>query len=99
MMRPRCLLHYSRTWIERGKTELLASNAAVLQIEPALPTPTNRVYILQIKVRIFVPNGDTDSTHDIIRIGPFHTKKAPPEPPMRVNTQEGLTQSDEAGDV
>ena len=45
------------------------------------------------------PNGDTNLAHSVLRIRPFHTKKAPPEPPMGVNTQEGLAQSDETGNV
>src|SRR4051812_31825335 len=98
-MRPRCLPYHSSSRIKRSKTKPLASHAAVLQIKPALPPPANRVDLLQVKIRIFIHNGDAHATHGIFRISSLHTKEMPPESPMRINTHERLTQSDKAGNV
>src|SRR3954462_7218660 len=48
---------------------------------------------------MFIPNGDAHSTHDVLRVRPFYTKKAPPKSHMGVNPQEGLTKSDETRNV
>src|ERR1041385_2732205 len=48
---------------------------------------------------MFIPNRDTHSTHGVLRVRPFYTKKAPPKSPMGVNPQEGLTKSDETRNV
>src|SRR3954467_3079767 len=48
---------------------------------------------------MFIPNGDTHSTHGVLRVHIFYTKKAPPKSPMGVNPQEGFTKSDEARNV
>src|SRR4051812_13432171 len=98
-MRPRCLPYHSSSRIKGGKAKPLASHAAVLQIKPAFPPPANRVDLLQVKIRVFILNGDAHATHGILRISPLHTKETPPEPPMRINTQERLTQGDKAGNV
>src|SRR3954463_9479413 len=98
-MRPRRLSDHRCLRIERSKTKLLTSNAAILQIKPALSPPANGIDLLQVKIRIFIPNGDTHPTHGILRVRPFYTKKAPPESPMGVNPQESLTKSDETRNV
>src|ERR1041385_3533899 len=48
---------------------------------------------------MFIPNGDTHSTHGVLRVRPFYTKKAPLKSAMEVNPQEGLTKSDETRNV
>src|ERR1041385_3504641 len=48
---------------------------------------------------MFIPNGDTHSTHDVLTVRPFYIKKASPKSPMGINPQEGLTKSDETRNV
>src|SRR3954466_16225200 len=48
---------------------------------------------------MFIPNGDTHSTHGVLRFRPFYTKKAPPKSPMGVNPQESFAKSDETRNV
>src|ERR1041385_8975445 len=48
---------------------------------------------------MFIPNGDTHSTHGVLRVRPFYIKKAPPKSPMGINPQESLTKSDETRNV
>src|SRR3954467_436845 len=48
---------------------------------------------------MFIPNGDTYSTHVVLTVRPFYIKKAPPKSPMGVNPQEGLAKSDETRNV
>src|ERR1041385_1352966 len=48
---------------------------------------------------MFIPNGDTHSTHDVLTVRPFYIKKASPKSPMGINPQEGLTKSNETRNV
>src|ERR1041385_2883413 len=48
---------------------------------------------------MFIPNGDTHSTHGVLRVRPFYIKKTPPKSPMGVNPQEDLAKSDETRNV
>src|ERR1041385_5422678 len=48
---------------------------------------------------MFIPNGDTHSTHGVLIVRPFYIKKASPKSPMGINPQEGLTKSDETRNV
>src|SRR3954470_3429058 len=71
----------------------------MLQIKPAFSPSANGIDLLQVKIRIFIPNEDTHPTHDVLRVRPFYTKKAPPKSPVRVNPKKGLTKSDETRNV
>src|ERR1044071_1920082 len=48
---------------------------------------------------MFIPNGNTHSTHGVLRVCPFYIKKVPPKSPMGANPQEGLARSDETRNV
>src|ERR1041385_2042657 len=48
---------------------------------------------------MFIPNGDTHSTHGVLTVRPFNTKKTSPKSPMGINPQESLTKSDETRNV
>src|ERR1041385_3755007 len=48
---------------------------------------------------MFIPNGDTHSTHGVLAVRPFNIKKTSPKSPMGINPQESLTKSDETRNV
>src|SRR4051812_13511374 len=69
----------------------------ILQIKPALPPCINRIELLQMKVGVFILNGNAQLPHGISRVRPLYVKKVFPEPPMGIDPQEALTKSDKAG--
>src|SRR4051812_5446516 len=48
---------------------------------------------------MFIPNGDTHSTHDVFTVRPFYIKNASPKSPMGINPQESLTKGDKTRNV
>src|SRR3954464_12601760 len=93
-MGPRRLFDHSRIMIERSKTKSLTNNAPILQIKPTLPPPANGIDLLQVEIRVLIPNGDAYPPHGVLGIRPFYIGKTPRESPMGVNPQKGLTKSD-----